>query len=70
MDWKELSNWGDLPEGSWIVKTNDERHPYHVAYVSSKTGDGHKMINVGNHFYFDMGEIIAYSPFDGYKSQQ
>ena len=66
--WQECSDWKDLPEGDWLVKIDNGRKPYHIANVTTKTAHGHKMIIVGNHFHFDMGNIIAYSPFDRYEA--
>ena len=66
MRWEPLNDWKKLPEGDWLVKITKDRKPYHVASVSRNTGDGHKIIIVGNHFHWDMGDLIAYSPFAPY----
>ncbi|TNE83542.1 MAG: hypothetical protein EP323_00360 [Gammaproteobacteria bacterium] len=67
MAWIECHDWSDLPEGEWLVKITKVRNPYHIASATTKTGAGHKMIIVGNCFHFDMGEIVAYSPFVRYE---
>ena len=66
MDWKPCNNWDDLPEGSWLVKINKERKPYNVAKVTINKG-GHRFVVVGNCFHFDMGNIVAYTPFEPYN---
>lgn len=66
MDWKKCDNWKDLPEGTWLTKMNSDYRPYNIAEVTTKTGDGHKMIIVGNHFHWDMGKLIAYTAFPEY----
>lgn len=68
MNWIELDDYKKLPDGEWLVKIDDSRNEYHIASVSSKTGDGHKMVIVGSHFSFDRGKLIAYSAFERYTS--
>lgn len=62
--WIKCTNWDDLPDGEWLVKIENDRKPYHVAYA----GGSHpsRIIIVGNHFSFDMGNIIAYTGFEKY----
>jgi hypothetical protein len=65
MCWKPCKNWKDLPAGKWLVKIANKRKPYHVADVFEHT-QGDKIIIAGGCFYFDMGELIAFTPFQEY----
>ena len=65
MCWKPCKKWKDLPVGQWLVKVANERKPYHVADVFENT-QGDKLIIAGGCFYFDMGELIAFTPFQEY----
>lgn len=66
MCWMPCTAWKDLPIGSWLVKIDKDRKPYNVAEVS-KNAQGDRMVIVGNHFSWDMGDIIAYTPFGKYE---
>ena len=65
-NWKPLSDWKDLPVGTWLVKINKDRKPYNVAEVSLNT-TGSKLIIVGNYFCWDMGDPVAYTSFEPYE---
>ena len=67
MNWIICKSWDDLPEGEWLVKTNKDRKPYHVAEVSINPQS--RNVIVGNHFSWDMGDIIAYTAFDRYEGE-
>jgi len=64
MNWKEIDNYKDLPEGTWLVKIASKHFPYHVADVSVQPNG--KFIVVGGHFHYDQEPIIAYTSFHGY----
>ena len=64
MRWVECASWDDLPDGDWLVKIDKDRRPYHVARKSSKNST--RTIIVGNHYSWDIGNIIAYADFDKY----
>ena len=66
MKWIECDNYEKLPIGEWLVKVEDDRHGYHVANVAKNSSD-QKLIIVGNHFDFDMQDLIAYSEFDRFE---
>ena len=66
MKWIELDDYKKLPVGDWVVKVDDSRHKYHIANVTKNSG-GQKLIIVGNHFDFDMQDLIAYSEFDRFE---
>ena len=68
MKWKTCDNWDDLPEGSWLVKTGNIRRPYHIADMKINPNGG-KVVIVGNHFSWDMGKIIAYTPYEKYTGE-
>ena len=63
VSWIKCDSWEDLPVGTWLTKIDKERKPYNVAEVG-KNSQGDKIIIVGNHFSFDMGNIIAYAKFN------
>lgn len=67
MKWIACDDYKKLPVGEWLVKIDVIREPYHIAFVTEETGDGHKMVTVGGHFSFDMGNLIAYSAFERYE---
>ena len=62
MNWIVVSDWKDIPEGMWLVKTDKSHSSYQVAYSHPN------MTIVGNHFYFDAGNPIAYTAFEGYQN--
>lgn len=64
-DWTPCNDWELLPDGEWLVKTSDAHTPYHVANV--RTNPSSKVVIVGGHFHFDMGGLVAYSPFGRYE---
>ena len=66
MDWIACDKWDDLPVGEWLVKISKDRKPYHIA-VASENRNSSRVVIVGNHFHFDMGDIIAYTGFDRYE---
>ena len=68
MCWKACTNWDDLPEGTWLVKIDKDRKPYNVAEVSVNR-DGQRLVIVGNHFSWDMGNILAYTPFEPFDTE-
>lgn len=68
-EWKELTNWKELPVGEWLVKIKDERRPYGIAKCFLNN-QGHKIITIGAMFYFDAGEIEAYSDFFRYEAKK
>ncbi len=70
VDWKECDKWEDLPDGTWLTKDDTERKPYNITTVTSKTGDGHKMVIVGNQFSWDIGKLIAYVAFQKYDGRK
>jgi hypothetical protein len=67
MEWIECDDYEKLPNGEWLVKIDDDEFPHVIAYVTDKTGDGHKMIIVNGHFSMDMGQLIAYTSFEPYE---
>lgn len=67
-EWTPLTDWKDLPEGTWLVKVDKDRKPYNVADVSINES-GTKLIIVGNYFSWDMGDPIAYSGFTLYDDE-
>ena len=64
--WIECDDWKSLPVGTWLVKIDKERKPYHIADVFLNTHND-KIIIVGGCFYFDMGKLIAYTCFEKYE---
>ena len=66
MEWIECDDYKKLPFGDWLVRIDKDRKPYHVACVT-ENNSGSKMIIVGNHFSFDMGQLIAYTSFEPYE---
>ena len=66
--WKPIDDWKDLPVGSWLVKVkkDDAKRDHMVADVFLN-GMNQKLIIAGGMFYFDAGDIEAYSPFEKYN---
>ena len=64
-DWVVCTSWDDLPMGTWLVKIGEK---YHVAQVT-KSASGVRLVVVGNHFSWDMGDVIAYYDFEKYTQQ-
>ena len=69
MNWISCKSWDDLPEGDWLVKIDKDRKPYHVAEVSINPHSHSRIVIVGNQFYWDMGDIVAYTAFDRYEGE-
>lgn len=65
LNWIECNDWKDLPVGTWLTKNDKERKTYNVAECLENSA-GDKIIIVGNHFHWDMGEILAYAAFNEY----
>jgi hypothetical protein len=65
-EWTVCDQWELLPNGSWLVRINDERKPYAIAYVAENNKE-HKIIVVGGHFHWDMNNLIAYKKHDEYE---
>lgn len=66
-EWIPCNDWKELPEGTWLTKIDKDRKPYNIA-EASKNVNGVMIIIVGNHFSWDMGNIIAYKGFDKYEA--
>ena len=66
--WIDCDKWEDLPVGSWLVRIDKETMPYAVADVA-ENNSGHKIIDVGGHFHWDMRKLIAYSNYVKYDDK-
>lgn len=64
MNWIQCTDWNDLPDGEWLIKTSKSKS-YQVAEATTNDKGG-RVIIVGNHFYWDSGNIIAYTAFEKY----
>lgn len=54
-DWIKCSNYKELPVGCWLVRVENDRHPFQVAYVNKN-----KIVVVGGAFHFDSKPLIEY----------
>lgn len=64
--WIKCDAWKDLPVGTWLVRIAKEKSPYHIAEVILNEQKD-KIVIVGGSFYFDMGELLAYTDFERYE---
>jgi hypothetical protein len=64
--WIPCTDYNELPLGAWIVKIDKDRKPYNIAVVSENDRK-QRIVIVGNHFSWDMGNLIAYSGFEPYE---
>ena len=64
--WTKCDDYEKLPAGDWLVKIDDDIHPYHIANVTvNKMGS--KLIIVGSYFAWDRGDLIAYTTIDTFE---
>lgn len=66
MNWTPCSEWRDLPIGTWLVKIDDNKDPYHIAEVTSPGGN--KLIIAGGIFYRERKPVLAYTDFEPYNN--
>lgn len=65
-EWTPCTHWADVPSGTWLVKLEGGRAPYHVAEVHHFKHKG-SIITVGGAFSFDRPNILGYSGFTEYN---
>jgi hypothetical protein len=56
--WIAVESFKDVPKGSWLFKTEEERSG-NTVHTGTNFGNG---CVIGGHFAYDMPRVIAYAP--------